>query len=347
MSWAACRSTTRVEDKSYCLLGLFEVNMPLLYGEGERAFLRLQEEILKVTGDYTLFAWTQGQHPGLLADSPACFQDLELHDSEFGDGKVQLSCAPHLFSTRGHQWYKKFRSPSIPDEPPVLTARGLRITLPMSIEPRSNNALAYFHCQAAADGASKPLLLKLTRSTHDQDLYERNRFLAITVGDNMNIGKMVRRTIYISQRRDFAPERPIVRHKAAVTAFKFTLSGEDNKEMQFVPKRNERWPKDYIFSESNIIALLHSRGSQLFVRAGVEGNKPWCEILTHKKENGEVASELRVNRWFGENPSEPHHITAKRHPSGVGEVKVHIKSRPSVPMGNSSVLAFELQIIVL
>jgi hypothetical protein len=51
MSWAAFRETTRVEDMSYCLLGIFEVNMPLLYGEGERAFLRLQEEVLKVTGD--------------------------------------------------------------------------------------------------------------------------------------------------------------------------------------------------------------------------------------------------------------------------------------------------------
>jgi hypothetical protein len=43
MSWAARRTTTRAEDMAYCLLGLFSINMPLLYGEGEeRAFLRLQ-----------------------------------------------------------------------------------------------------------------------------------------------------------------------------------------------------------------------------------------------------------------------------------------------------------------
>jgi hypothetical protein len=42
MSWASNRKTTRMEDTAYCLLGIFEVNMPLLYGEGERAFLRLQ-----------------------------------------------------------------------------------------------------------------------------------------------------------------------------------------------------------------------------------------------------------------------------------------------------------------
>lgn len=47
MAWAASRTTTRVEDMAYCLMGIFGVNMPLLYGEGSRAFVRLQEEILR------------------------------------------------------------------------------------------------------------------------------------------------------------------------------------------------------------------------------------------------------------------------------------------------------------
>lgn len=47
MSWACYRQTTRVEDMAYCLLGIFDIQMPLLYGEGEKAFIRLQEEILK------------------------------------------------------------------------------------------------------------------------------------------------------------------------------------------------------------------------------------------------------------------------------------------------------------
>jgi hypothetical protein len=42
MSWAADRETTRIEDLAYYLLGIFGVNMPLLYGEGKKAFLRLQ-----------------------------------------------------------------------------------------------------------------------------------------------------------------------------------------------------------------------------------------------------------------------------------------------------------------
>ncbi|KAI0167264.1 heterokaryon incompatibility protein-domain-containing protein [Pestalotiopsis sp. NC0098] len=61
MSWAACRETTRVEDMAYCLLGIFDVNMPLLYGEGSKAFLRLQSEIMSQTQDDSLFAWCADQ----------------------------------------------------------------------------------------------------------------------------------------------------------------------------------------------------------------------------------------------------------------------------------------------
>jgi hypothetical protein len=54
MSWAANRQTTRIEDVAYCLMGLFDVNMPLLYGEGKKAFIRLQEEIIKENDDHSI-----------------------------------------------------------------------------------------------------------------------------------------------------------------------------------------------------------------------------------------------------------------------------------------------------
>lgn len=87
MSWAASRRTTRPEDLAYCLLGIFDVNMPLLYGEGDRAFFRLQEEISKETNDLSLFAWRvpedDGQQQaapkqpfhGIFATSPSLFRD--------------------------------------------------------------------------------------------------------------------------------------------------------------------------------------------------------------------------------------------------------------------------------
>ncbi|RGP64842.1 beta transducin [Fusarium longipes] len=79
MSWASRRETTRIEDQAYCLLGIFNVQMPLLYGEGSKAFIRLQEEIIKRQPDHTLFAWRSEPHSptptfsGLLAPSPKNF----------------------------------------------------------------------------------------------------------------------------------------------------------------------------------------------------------------------------------------------------------------------------------
>ncbi|KIK16650.1 hypothetical protein PISMIDRAFT_112945, partial [Pisolithus microcarpus 441] len=57
MSWAAHRKTTRLEDRAYSLMGLFGVNMPMLYGEGRKAFRRLQLEIIRELSDHSMFAW--------------------------------------------------------------------------------------------------------------------------------------------------------------------------------------------------------------------------------------------------------------------------------------------------
>ncbi|KAI0148798.1 heterokaryon incompatibility protein-domain-containing protein [Xylariaceae sp. FL1272] len=105
MSWASRRKTSRKEDEAYCLLGIFDVNMPLIYGEGARAFQRLQELIMHdFPEDHSLFAWGKvvpdfsklvydtehiwGSKPieynpeladdnylGLLAESPSAFKD--------------------------------------------------------------------------------------------------------------------------------------------------------------------------------------------------------------------------------------------------------------------------------
>ncbi|KAH8646407.1 heterokaryon incompatibility protein-domain-containing protein [Tricladium varicosporioides] len=88
MSWVANRKTTRSEDIAYCLLGIFDINMPLLYGEGENAFIRLQQEIMNVSGDQSIFAWRDDdsmeyyredygeryERHGLLASSPTYFR---------------------------------------------------------------------------------------------------------------------------------------------------------------------------------------------------------------------------------------------------------------------------------
>ena len=75
LSWAANRMTTRVEDRAYSLQGIFDVHMSTFYGEGDRAFRRLQEQIMQRTPDQSLFAW--GDH----YPSSQLSQDTDVPDT--------------------------------------------------------------------------------------------------------------------------------------------------------------------------------------------------------------------------------------------------------------------------
>ncbi|KAJ3005176.1 hypothetical protein NUW54_g4461 [Trametes sanguinea] len=74
MSWASTRQTTRLEDQAYSLLGIFGISMPTIYGEGEEAFRRLQEEIMKRSSDRTLLVW--GTY--LTPPTADAFRDTEV-----------------------------------------------------------------------------------------------------------------------------------------------------------------------------------------------------------------------------------------------------------------------------
>jgi hypothetical protein len=92
MSWAAKRQTTRIEDEAYSLMGIFSVNMPLLYGEGRAAFVRLQEEIIKNSSDQSIFAWMSTSRFDdrlLLAPSTSCFEHAKSVVRCSGDGIVE------------------------------------------------------------------------------------------------------------------------------------------------------------------------------------------------------------------------------------------------------------------
>ncbi|KAN0113323.1 Heterokaryon incompatibility protein (HET) domain containing protein [Hyaloscypha variabilis] len=109
MSWAAGRSTARIEDGAYCLLGLFNINMPLLYGEGHRAFIRFQEEIMKVSTDESLFAWS-----------------TEEYIRQRSRGRGLLATSADSFAKSG-QIMGNMCNPRKP--PSVVTNRGLRLEL--------------------------------------------------------------------------------------------------------------------------------------------------------------------------------------------------------------------------
>ncbi|KAG5922145.1 hypothetical protein E4U42_005594 [Claviceps africana] len=90
ISWMAARQTTRVEDRAYALLGILDIHMPMLYGEGDMAFRRLQEELMRKYNDLSVFAWNGGprdaEYMPVLATSPSDFARHAAHDDDGDDG---------------------------------------------------------------------------------------------------------------------------------------------------------------------------------------------------------------------------------------------------------------------
>ena len=155
MSWAANRRTTRLEDEAYCLLGVFEINMPLLYGEGRKAFIRLQEEIIKRSTDQSILAWnTYGDslyklRLPVLADSPQQFPAVDERKER---------CLPSQY-------------------PYAITNKGIemRADLFTSIAPRNGLRLTSFFLNYSRNDEG-PVRIILRRSNKaEQSKYDRYR----------------------------------------------------------------------------------------------------------------------------------------------------------------------------
>ena len=144
MSWAASRETSRIEDQAYCLMGLFNVNMPLLYGERERAFARLQEEIMKQSTDMTLFCWTDPK------SSP------KTHRSILGRSPAEFSQSAHLIPQR---WSTS--------KPYQMTNKGLVIDLYLTEKDGSRDEY-YATIPVASRESSKNIQLTLKRTHSDE-----------------------------------------------------------------------------------------------------------------------------------------------------------------------------------
>lgn len=144
MSLAADRQTTRAEDMAYCLLGIFDIHMPLLYGEGDAAFTRLQEEILRNTTDMSLFAWKTLQpdryNSSLLARSPENFRD---------SSQITLRAA--------YQYDFK-------DEI-AITNRGLRFDNGPFFVSNIHGVILLLHCWEIKERIARQFFVCLTRTT--------------------------------------------------------------------------------------------------------------------------------------------------------------------------------------
>jgi len=149
MSWAANRTTTRVEDRAYSLMGLLDVNMPMLYGEGKKAFHRLQLEIVRTSNDQSIFAWgcnsVDVRTGSILADNPNCFWDCNRMELTNRDEFIE-SLKKHI-PEEMFPWIEDDRLSTFP-----ITNRGIQIWL--FLRPRVGSDSVF---QALLPCRSRPL----------------------------------------------------------------------------------------------------------------------------------------------------------------------------------------------
>ena len=163
-------------------MGLFNVNMPMIYGgdeRGDRTFLRLQEEIMKDSDDESLFAWrdhtaSDTSTMGLLATHPSMFE-----------------CSGEYFSYQDWE----------PRTPFSKTNRGLQISLPLR-PVEKDLYVAALNCPMPGN-AYGFLGIYLKRLTHFDDSKFENQYARTQIKELLGIDNAERRgqvqTLYVRQ----------------------------------------------------------------------------------------------------------------------------------------------------
>jgi hypothetical protein len=176
MSWAADRTATRTEDVANSQLGIFGVNMAILYGEGSRAFIRLQQEIMRSSDDESIFAWGFSQPPAenssLFASSPA----------DFANCGSLLPCTPAGVKSSHYSLTNK------------------RLYIEMSICDLSiggGTLVGRLNCSTFDRRGSKSIGVPLIRSTQDESIFSRVRECPPVLVSSSLFAQSARTKIYL------------------------------------------------------------------------------------------------------------------------------------------------------
>ena len=164
MSWAANRTTTRVEDRAYSLMGLLDMNMPMLYGEGRKAFHRLQLEIIRTSNDHSIFGWgyngKQVRTGSILADDPSFF---------WGCNEMELMNRDEFIESLKMHFQVEVELPSIDDRLGTfpITNRGIHIWLFLHPYVGSDSVFkALLPCRSRLSGSPVAINLALWESDY-------------------------------------------------------------------------------------------------------------------------------------------------------------------------------------
>lgn len=134
---------------AYCLLGIFNVNMPLLYGEGSHAFLRLQEEIIKTHNDDSILAL------GLNIDGTPLDQSEAASAIKFNGVSDILASSPSDFS-HCHELQCITRS----DVPMAMSSASLEMQLPVVTLDDGWRHIVLLRCSTGVGGELVGILIR-------------------------------------------------------------------------------------------------------------------------------------------------------------------------------------------
>lgn len=284
MSWAADRETTRVEDRAYSLIGIFDVNLPLIYGEGEKAFLRLQETIARDNNDLSLFAWHDHvpvfQYRGILARDPSEFRNCQNIEAIY-----DLAIPSLVFA---------------------ITNNGLEITTSLG-RGDCNDYLFYLNCanrtieqNEEQDGI---VVIRLVRTSFG---YARHQADRLCIVDPQAISLRDRSTLYISKAINSTQSLQIL--NALKSSFRVdVLSERVHCRLYHLPTHlwdtlNGRFLSDGHHNSTGIIRVSFKRPgstveSECFIVCGLRRDaddrlRPWIELIVDTEGSPNTASEL-------------------------------------------------------
>jgi hypothetical protein len=343
MSWAAFRNTTRVEDMAYCLLGIFKVYMPLLYGERERSFIRLQQEIMKMSEDFTLLAWpNQGTrellhgseklsaYQGILATSVAEFRTGIDFDQKYSDLRPS-----NPFRSKYDGQKSEYEASPLLETTPVLTSRGLRLHIPLLQDPVSGIYSAFLHCRMWPGESLVCISLVNPDSSSDSSMMKVLHDGGLHLVQPWKLQYFKPSTICIRQEYERLHYQLTDQIRSDQSAT-FFIESRGLKECELIRVNPPpRWYRDG--ADANLqpgqpgsVQLRWGTTDMFTVRFGFHENIPWCEILLEpdflkeKYEHSNSNSAFDFKRYRGSTDR-----ASMRFRSGLACVRVAVRPNAS------------------
>jgi hypothetical protein len=310
-----CRNATRVEDVAYSLLGIFDVNMPLLYGEGKRAFIRLQEEIMKHSDDQSLFAW------GDIHDFTGVGQE---------GGKQSLIQSSYGFLAESPSDYRfsndvlSFSTPQ--DQVWITTNKGIQVDFPSF---KSNGeTIIVLNCYLSND-LRKCLSIPCGGAVPARcNRVSRNLFLIDHRTVTLRHQRYYLSKSYREDRSDLDRTGGLYfGHHSHYSIAPLSLSDrwQQNSQVFLQPRdKPKQWDALFIMQSSDELEHVKDGDARFLVSIGVKNNIPWCEITTYYPE------------WFQPKEESYQTVDRRRFPESSTWFKsmlMRVSVRPETVMG--------------